>query len=46
MLNILQWLQLGGLQDFSVSPVPLGLFGSYWDLDEVGTKGLGLVLDN
>ena len=40
MLNILQWLQLGGLQDFSVSPVPLGLFGSYWD--EVGTKGLGL----
>ena len=35
----------GGLQDFSVSPVPLGLirFQTYWDV--VGVWGQGLTIN-
>ena len=46
------WYPTGGLQDFSVSPRPLGTnwsVGTYWDFIRVegfGTKGLDPGLDN
>ena len=48
------WVVVGGIQDFSVSPSPLGtnwvseLIGTWLGLSlgGLGTKGLGTVLDN
>ena len=43
MLKSYGWLWVGGLEQFSVSPRPLGFgFGTKW----FGAKGLGPGLDN